>query len=269
MVQFDERAKKRSIVVAVYIAIAIFIWFIIHLIITPAGTCFDGKKNQAETGIDCGGPCKICTEIKETLDIQIEEKAFAPGGSNLFDVVAKINNPNDAIGASSFDYTFNLLDQSGNSIATKSGSSFILPADQRYVAELAIETKNNAAPASVEFSITNVKWTKLSYAEKPQFTIFNQEFGPSRTGVSGSEGFGVLRNDSIYDLVSIKVISVVRDSRDAIVGIGTTQLNTVRSKEEREVHFVWPFMTGNEDIQKIDIEAQSNVLDVKAFVPKK
>lgn len=27
---------------------------------TPAPTCFDGKKNGNETGIDCGGPCKRC-----------------------------------------------------------------------------------------------------------------------------------------------------------------------------------------------------------------
>ena len=30
----------------------------------PLMKCSDGIKNQEETGVDCGGPCKPCGKIK-------------------------------------------------------------------------------------------------------------------------------------------------------------------------------------------------------------
>lgn len=45
----------------------------------PTPTCYDGKQNQGETGIDCGGPCASClapgSEISEEEDIDYQMTA--------------------------------------------------------------------------------------------------------------------------------------------------------------------------------------------------
>jgi hypothetical protein len=262
---FDKATKKRTIIILVYLAIITLLSLAIYWIRKPAPSCFDHMKNQGETGIDCGGPCGLCTDVTATQDLQVQEKAFVSDGNNQFDLVANVSNPNNSVGASSFDYTFTLTDQSGKTIATRSGTSYILPADTRYVAELGISTSDNNVPTSVNFSISNVTWAKLSNSEKPDFTIFNKKFGPSDTDSSGSSAMGVLRNDSLYDLNSINVVAVLRDGSNSIIGIGTTQLNTVRTKEEREVHFQWPYLSGG-DTQSLDIDAQSNVFNKSDFL---
>ena len=47
-----------------YLAILVsLIWLVYSFEFKPAPNCFDGKKNQEETGIDCGGSCISC-EVK-------------------------------------------------------------------------------------------------------------------------------------------------------------------------------------------------------------
>src|ERR1043165_4986030 len=36
-------------------------------------TCSDGKKNQSETGVDCGGPCAACMTCSDGIQNQNEE----------------------------------------------------------------------------------------------------------------------------------------------------------------------------------------------------
>jgi hypothetical protein len=44
-----------------------------------AETCSDNKKNQDETGIDCGGVCRSCAVVAADINAQNEEFS-APSG---------------------------------------------------------------------------------------------------------------------------------------------------------------------------------------------
>ena len=96
--------------------------FFIYLIAKPEETCFDGIQNQAEKGIDCGGPCSPCREVVETKDLKIEEIAIADGGNGTYDVIAKISNPNGSVGAKEFFYSFQLKSADGDILASKMGN---------------------------------------------------------------------------------------------------------------------------------------------------
>ncbi|HEX8973970.1 MAG TPA: FeoB-associated Cys-rich membrane protein [Patescibacteria group bacterium] len=258
----NPKLIKRLSIIFVYLVIFSAVGFLLWYFITPPATCTDRKQNQSETGIDCGGPCSPCKARVQNKDIKVQETAFASGGSNTFDVVAKISNPNDSQGASSFDYTFTLKDAQEKTIATRQGTNFILPADTRYIAELGLDT-GGLVPSSVDFSVSNYKWDTLGDLEKPQLNIFNKKLAPLPMG-SGDEADGTVRNDSTYDLNKISIIIVLRDQQGKIIGINTTQQSTVRASEERDFRVTWPYdLSGNP--QSMEVDAQANIFDPSAF----
>ena len=255
--------KKRIIISLIFLAIFVVTGFVINYLITPAPTCSDKKQNQGEKGIDCGGPCSPCKAISETQDIVVTESAVALGGNNTYDAVAKINNPNDTIGAVSFKYKFELKDDAGKVLATREGTNFILPADSKYIAELGFETEGGAMPTVAEVTITDPKWEKLNNVGKPQIGVYSKNFGKIATG-EGSEADGIIRNESGYDLNEISLVVVLRSEKGGIVGINKTVKTNVRAKEERDFRLTWPYQLAA-PVQNFDVDPQSNVLDPHDF----
>ena len=252
---------KRMIVIIVYLIIFSTIALVIYLIKSPDQSCSDGKQNQAEKGIDCGGPCSPCREISETKDLLVQEVAFLAAENNSYDVIAKVNNPNENVGSSNFNYSFTLKDENGSVIASAEGNTFILPADTKYVAKIGLITTNGAFPKNVEFSIKDIGWETLEGILKPQIGVYEKSFGIDPAGV-GNKAEGLLRNESIYDLKRIEVTIVLRDERGKIVGINKTLRESVRAKEQQDFQVTWskPIL---ENVEKIEMDPQINVFNLK------
>jgi len=252
-------SKRRVKIIIGYIILFCAIAFAIYFIKTPAATCSDKKQNQGEKGIDCGGPCAPCKEIMKIKDVNILETAFALGGNNTYDVVAKISNPNDTTGAKTFDYVFILKDSTGSTIAKREGVNFILPADTKYVAELGLTTDNNAVPASANIEISVAEWEKLSDVGKPQIGVYSKKFGPIANS-DGNEAEGTIRNESSYDLSKVDIVIVLRDEKGHIIGVNTTQRNSVRAREDQLFKVTWPYSLGG-NVQKMEVDPQVNVFN--------
>ena len=252
-------SKRRIKIIIGYVVLFCVIAFILYLILSPAATCSDKKQNQGEKGIDCGGPCTPCKDVTQTKDISIGEVAFALGGNNTYDVASKISNPNDSIGARTFNYVFTLKDSTGSIIAKREGTNFILPADTKYVAELGLQTDNNAIPVSANIEISGADWQKLSNISKPQIGVYSKKFGPIENS-DGNEAEGTIRNESSYDLKKIDIVIILRDEKGNIIGISTTQRNSVRAKEDQLFKVTWPYSLGG-NVQKLEVDPQANVFD--------
>lgn len=255
--------KKRIIIILISIVVFGVLGYFLYYIFSPAPTCFDKKQNQAEKGVDCGGPCSPCKDIKPTEDIIIDEMAVTLGGDNTYDVVAKITDPNDTLGTSSFDYAFKLKDSEGKVIASREGNNFILPADSKYVAEFGIVTEDGAVPVSAELVIGEIKWEKLSNVGKPQIGVYNKNFGANSLGI-GSEADGIIRNESGYDLNKIFIMVILRDVNGDIVGVNKTEKDTVRVREEQAFKLTWPYQL-SASVQNMEVDVQSNVFDSQNF----
>jgi hypothetical protein len=258
----NSGSSKKIIISSIFIVIFALTGFVIYYIVSPAATCTDGKQNQGEKEIDCGGPCSPCKAIAQTQDIVVTETAIALGGNNTYDAVAKITNPNDAVGASSFNYSFKLKDASGAVVATRDGTNFVLPADSKYVAELGF-TSNGAVPVLAEFTVSDAKWEKLSTVGKPQIGVYSKNYGKVPAG-EGSEADGIIRNESGYDLNEISLVIVLRSDTGGIVGINKTSKNNVRAKEERDFRLTWPYQLAA-PVQSFEVDSQANVFDPGAF----
>ncbi len=246
-------------VILAYLAIFSIIAFVIYLIVRPDATCSDGKQNQAEKGIDCGGPCSPCKEIFEAKDLDVQEVIFLSAENGSYDVVAKINNSNEKAGSANFGYTFTLKDGAGSIISSREGNTFILPSDTKYIVEIGLNISGGAIPASVEFAVKEIKWEALEGALKPQIGIYEKSFGIDPSGV-GSRAEGTLRNESIYDLKKIEIAIILRNERGKIVGINKTLRESVRGKEQQDFQVTWPKPI-LDNVEKIEMDPQANVFD--------
>jgi hypothetical protein len=253
--------KKRVIISSIFLVILIVLGVIINYALAPAATCSDKKQNQAEKGIDCGGPCTPCKEMVQTEDIFVTETAITIGGNNTYDAVAKITNPNNQVGASFFKYVFTLKNKDGVVLTTREGTSFILPADSKYVAELSFESSD--VPVLAEFAISEPKWEKLGSIGKPQVGVYSKNFGKIPAG-EGSSADGIIRNESGYDLNEIFLVVILRSENGGIVGINKTKKTNVRAKEERDFRLTWPYQLAA-PVQNIEVDSQVNIFDPKAF----
>ncbi|EKE12029.1 MAG: hypothetical protein ACD_14C00038G0002 [uncultured bacterium] len=258
----NQTTIKRTIIIAIFIVIIIIFSFFAYSIVAPDATCSDKKQNQSEKDIDCGGPCSPCKNL-QAADLLIQEVSVVIGGGSTFDAVAKIYNPNDSLGAREFKYIFNLKDAAGEIIATQEGKDFILPVDTKYVTALGIETNDNKVAQSAEIIISEPEWTPLGLTEKPQLGVYNKKFDKAPTG-EGSQAEGLLRNESNYDLNKISLVVILRGVDNKILGVNKTDKNVVRVKEQRDFRISWPYALPG-SVQKMEVDAQSNVLDPQNF----
>lgn len=228
---------KRGKIIFIYFIIFAVIIFGVYSLLKPAETCFDGIKNQKEVEVDCGGVCAECAKKISAQDIVVTEKAFVYGGSGKYDVLAKISNPNHAYGAENFSYTFTLKDGSGSVIATRSGTGFILPAEEKYILEMNLETAQK--PEQIEFSASEYSWKEFTAFEEPNINVYNKDYQIISGGTGFSSFYGLVINESYSDFKQININIILRDASGAPIALGKTNMNTVFSKEQRDFKFVW------------------------------
>ena len=261
-----QRTTKRLAIIFVYLVIFALIGTGFYYLFRTAPTCSDKIQNQGEEGVDCGGPCAKCEAMPRVENAKIIEKSIIPGEAGKYDALVKITNPNSQFGVANFDYSFNLLDDSGKIIAQSGGTGFILPAETKYILafNLAPETK----PASLDFKISSFKWNKFTEYKGPDIAIIAKEFNLTSGGESGfAKLTAKMRNQSGYDFREITVKAVIRNGNGDPIAVNQTSFNDVRVNEEREINFNWnaPFEIDPVSA-KIEIEPEVNIFDNDNFM---
>jgi hypothetical protein len=92
-------------------------------IIYEAPSCGDGKLNQDETGVDCGGSCAYLCRADVSLPNVSNPPAFARAVSvgSRTDVIAYIENRNQNAEANDARYKVDVYDDAGTLLGTRSG----------------------------------------------------------------------------------------------------------------------------------------------------
>jgi hypothetical protein len=263
-----ERNQKRYIIIFVYIVLFALLTWGLYGIFKADPTCFDGKKNQNELGVDCGGVCGECVRELNAKELSVIETAFVLGDVNRYDAMARITNPNISLGSSSFDYEFSLKDASGNTLATREGKGFILPKESKYVVEVNLETVST--PASVTFAMKNYQWSEFSGYEEPRLVIYQKNFTQRLENSGKSEAKGLLINESPFDFNAIKVNVILRNSAGKVAGIGSHEMRTINSGEQRDFRLLWPLgiseiLNGQDGVE---MEPEADVFDSQNFIKK-
>lgn len=213
--------------------------------------------------IDCGGPCIPC-ELKNPKSIQVFWVRAMPLGNGSYDLVAFIQNSNEALSTGRLEYEFILLDRFGV-ILQKSGHSFIFSQDRAFIIEPNVKVER--IPNKVEFKILDPGW-ELKVAERPNIVIGKKDYSVESIGERQSSTVKTnVTNRTPYNLRETEIRAVVFDSKQNVLGISKIILDNFRTGTQREVKFIWPHVLKGE-IGTIEVEARANVLDPSIALPQ-
>ncbi len=261
-----SRKMRQCVVASVFFVLLLLTFFgMYRVFFRVAPTCFDGKQNQNEQGIDCGGVCTVvCQETAVGENLQFKEVAFVQGGDKSYDVLGRVYNPNDVVGASTFHYVFELKDADGKVLTTRSGESFILPQETKSLIEIKLVTEEQ--PAVVTMKISDVVWEHFSgYRERPAINIYQKRYNQLSTGVGFGEAFGLVVNESQYDFRSIYVNVILRDVNGKPLAFNTTRQDTLKASDQRDFRLLWPNPFPG-TVENVDMEVDADVYHSENFI---
>jgi len=254
--------RKQIIILTVFLLIIFVIgagvYFLTHK--KNTASCTDGIRNQGELGVDCGPPCgNFCEEEKGQIEILYQN--FIPTIENNYDLVAEIKNPSSIWGARAINYTFYLYDENGENIASRQGSIYILPQETKYIVEPKIYSSEE--PWEIELKIEKVFWQKLVGFRDMALKIKEKnvqtgEGGPNRV-------YGVIENNTNYNLNKVELTGVVFDTDNEIIAAGKTEMTTLMIGEDRYFEIGWPYVIDGQ-VSTYDIRAYVNVFADDAFI---
>jgi len=197
----------------------------------PKPSCSDGKRNQDEQGVDCGGSCsKICAAATQPLRVLWTRSFFvAPGVASG---AAFILNPNPTLGASDVSYRLRLYDAQNILIAERRGTADILPNAQFPVFEGGIPVGNRIpSRAFLEFT-SEPAWRPQT--SPPDLSITNQSFDEQALVLEAD-----VTNPGVSTMRNIEAIGVIYDEGDNAIGASKTIIDRIAGGGTAHVVFTW------------------------------
>jgi len=198
-------------------------------------TCTDGKKNSDETGIDCGGSCKLLCTSDALAPVVLWSKVFNVS-DNLYTVVAYIQNPNINSKNVKANYEFRIFDASNKLITVKSGQTSI-PKNKKFaVFEVGIVLKN-VKPKSADFEFTSFSSWQKDTTKEPEISIKHSTLLDTTTTPHLE---GTITNNSFSTISSIELDAFVLDDKENVLGASRTFVDNLDSRTSQNFVFTWP-----------------------------
>ncbi|MEK9186494.1 MAG: hypothetical protein AAB885_02810 [Patescibacteria group bacterium] len=197
--------------------------------ILPEPTCFDNRRNQGETDVDCGGSCIDCA-LKNIQPISlfgtVEITPIDQASVGLF---FQLQNPNLGYGAEKFNYTVHFYDSNDREIQSLSRESFIYPSQIKTVIEPIVKVSSKNV-ARIEVEITNPSWISSQQWSRPIL-----QSRAVRIEILGSQGkiSGLVLNNTSGLLSSVDVFAVLYGNDNSLAAVSKTVINDLKPFEER------------------------------------
>lgn len=254
-------SKRKMYVVAGFLAIlfAFLIWKAVPYL-NQEPTCFDGKLNGEEEGIDCGGSCELFCSA-EALGLVTRWSRFQEVVPGRYNVMALVENQNQEAAVEEIFYEFKLYDKDNIFITRKTGSTYITPNTQTAIFESALQT-GNRAPSRIQFKFTTPpKWVTVKRSFFNALQVFSEDKVLTNLFVS-PELDAKITNASKFDLFDVDVVALLYDEEGGVIGFSKTLIERINRGETQDVVFTWP---EGFDVSptRIEVTPQFDIFDVK------
>ena len=243
-------AQRRK---STYILSFLFIIFLIliavfFLFFNKRPTCFDGVKNQGETGIDCGGPCSILCRAEYSNPSIIWVRWAKVLSSGSYNLLAYAENPNIGVGAYDVPYMFKVYDKNNILLYSKNGSTYIPPNNNFVIFTDGIKI-NDKIPARIVFEFLNgYVWNKIENKDAVIVAISKSIIDEN----TKPKVLVTLKNKSFDLIKNIESVAVLYDENDNAVAFSRTIVDSLAGEESQNITFTWPEKFENK-IYKIEI----------------
>ncbi len=220
------------------IVLAGIVWLFYLAFFQPAPSCFDQKKNQDETEVDCGGSCSDC-ELRRVQSIRtFPALALATADAKRSSLLIQFQNPNANYGANPLTYTVNLYGKDGGVIYTNTTDTFIYPSEITYRIEPNIPVASSQINRS-ELVIKKQEWVRRAdfFAPKTQVRDVRVAYDPAKREATIT---GVLKNDNPFIVSRAVVGAILYTNLGSLAGVSKTLLEGLQPLEERPFSVITP-----------------------------
>lgn len=156
----DRRLTKQIIIALIFFGFFAGIGGIVYFTHRPAATCFDGRKNQGELEVDCGGPCIPCAlKNNPPLSISQSPQFIYSAGNKKIDILFKISNTSISWGVKNFAYKISILGKNGEKQEFME-ASFILPHEVKTFILPQLNVAFPIAKVTVAIDPQTIVWAK-------------------------------------------------------------------------------------------------------------
>lgn len=216
-----------------------FFWLVIVGIVYMTNfyespTCYDGRQNGEERGVDCGGACsRICVFDVKTPTVQWSRSFRVTDGQ--YNAVAYIENNNLTAASPEVPYTMSLYDKEGL-IAERTGTT-ILPPDSVYpVFEARIDT-HGRVPTQTFMKLGDITQWVRAEGGPDQFTVQSRKL----TGADARPRLEAqIYNNELIGAKEVEVIATIFDSRGNALTSSRTFINNFGPRRSETAVFTWP-----------------------------
>ena len=201
---FLKRLFYGLLYLSIFAGIGAGVYFVF---LVPAPSCFDGIKNQLETGVDCGpdvgGECIPC-ELKSLKVAVAEPKAYALSESTS-SLAVEVENPSANYGLKRFDYTLDIYTSGNFRLRSVSGESSLYPSEKKYLVVSGLDMEKRRI-SKVEIILGEENWVpKDQLPARPNISIIDGKVSQSAESVLIA---GAVNNNSPAKLGSFHVVAL-------------------------------------------------------------
>ena len=251
--------RKLTYFMVVFIACVIGAFILIYPYFNREPTCFDGKKNGDESGLDCGGSCfKVCTaEAYRIVPLWARAFEVVPGKYNL---MAYIENQNREAGVVKMGYEFRVYDENNIFLARREGETFISSNDRTAIFEGGIEA-GNRKPSRVDFTFTTVQnWVTISRDQRNSLALSVED--KVLTDVFESPKLQAnVYNNTLKNMRYLDVFVILYDENDNVINVSKTLVEDLPKSSKVPIVFTWP-KGFEKSPSRIDIFPQVNIFEL-------
>ena len=220
-----------------FLVIILIVFAFTYKIIFKKPTCTDGKKNGTETGVDCGGSCKLMCKIDVYDPGVLWSRAFHVVGKD-YNLVSFIENKNKSSGVMSASYEFRVYDTNNKLLGRREGKTFIPPNQEFAVFEPRFNAGENTIKNVVFEFLSPLVWVKKDPTlQKLPIKVSKIIFDDNKDNPTLS---ALVNNDSIYDLPQFDVIAILYDSEHNAINASKTHKEKLLSNNSLPIFFTWP-----------------------------
>jgi hypothetical protein len=257
--------KKKNSILAIFALIFLgIVAGVYFMYFTPDPTCFDGKQNGDELGVDCGGSCALLCPFQIRPVVTWWSRAL-PVGGDVYHLVAYIENPNAASGAHDVRYRFRFYDENNLLIAEREGMTFVVPLEKTAIFEPHVQI-GNRIPGRVFFDIIG----------QPTWSVLPPEMSFLKLGITDQKiervstaplVTALVRNNYDFDLFDTEFVLIVYGLDDNALSVSNTRVPRIAVGAREQISFTWsapfPEPVGRiEIIPRINMQATRSMLGI-------
>ncbi len=201
-------------------------------------TCFDGKQNGTETGIDCGGACaqvRACTQDVLPQPIVMWSRPFSVA-RGLHNLVAYVQNPNVNYTAEPIEYLFRVYDAENVLLGIREGYALVPPTKSFPIFEAAFNA-GERQPAKAVFEFTQPAIWRRFETSVPELLVYDERL---RNASSSPRIDAMIQNKTINRYRDIEVVAIIYDAADNARAASRTLVDVLPGGESQPLIFTWP-----------------------------